>query len=225
METHDVIKAYECHLCDYSANTLGYIKLHYTRFHKGHFYDPLQSIQKRQADSNTRVRMFFYFLFFFIFISQAAYHYFWYFCVCNTAISSNSTGWLRVGCRADVFLPLKVIFFCSVRRTSARFVSTYLAICLKWNAIYGCAITCTSQRYKIPTNSRSMSSQRHQQTPTSLLWLKTRTWKQLRYRILCVRRYLSSAKREVTRAFSAVAEVVKLVLVNMCVYVPVCFPQ
>ena len=69
-----------------------------------------------------------------------------------------------------------------------------------------------------------MSSQRHQQTPTSLLWLKTRTWKQLRYRILCVRRYLSPAKREVTRAFSAVAEVVKVVLVNMCEDVLVRFP-
>ena len=35
METHDVIKRYACQHCDYSANTVGYMKIHYTRSHKG----------------------------------------------------------------------------------------------------------------------------------------------------------------------------------------------
>lgn len=35
METHDVIKQYACKHCDYSCNTPGYMKIHYTRQHRG----------------------------------------------------------------------------------------------------------------------------------------------------------------------------------------------
>lgn len=34
METHDVIKKYVCSECKFSANTLGFLKVHYARFHK-----------------------------------------------------------------------------------------------------------------------------------------------------------------------------------------------
>ncbi|XP_045192490.2 zinc finger protein ZFAT-like [Mercenaria mercenaria] len=34
METHDVIKKYVCGECKFSANTLGFLKVHYARFHK-----------------------------------------------------------------------------------------------------------------------------------------------------------------------------------------------
>ena len=38
MEIHNVVKRYQCQHCDYSANTLGYIKIHYTRMHEGCTY-------------------------------------------------------------------------------------------------------------------------------------------------------------------------------------------
>ena len=46
METHDIIKKFMCEICDYSANTLGYMKIHYTRNHKGHVYTHNPHIKK-----------------------------------------------------------------------------------------------------------------------------------------------------------------------------------
>lgn len=38
MQTHDIVKRFVCQHCNYSANTLGYMKIHYTRHHKGQEY-------------------------------------------------------------------------------------------------------------------------------------------------------------------------------------------
>ena len=38
VQTHDVVKRFVCQHCNYSANTVGYMKIHYTRHHKGHEY-------------------------------------------------------------------------------------------------------------------------------------------------------------------------------------------
>ena len=48
METHEVLKRFVCQHCDYSANTAGYMKIHYARAHKG-----LQYSQELQGLSNS----------------------------------------------------------------------------------------------------------------------------------------------------------------------------
>ena len=35
METHNIVKRFSCNHCYFSANTLGYMRIHYTRFHPG----------------------------------------------------------------------------------------------------------------------------------------------------------------------------------------------
>ena len=35
METHNMHKKYACSHCDFSSNTLSYMKIHYTKMHKG----------------------------------------------------------------------------------------------------------------------------------------------------------------------------------------------
>ncbi len=54
METHDVVKRFVCQHCVYSANTLGYMKIHYTRNHKGmqYTYNP---IIHKPVSSQTKV--------------------------------------------------------------------------------------------------------------------------------------------------------------------------
>ena len=37
-ETHQILKRFPCHLCDFSANTASYMKQHYTRHHPGIIY-------------------------------------------------------------------------------------------------------------------------------------------------------------------------------------------
>ena len=46
METHEIVKKFVCEHCDYSANTLGYMKIHYTRNHKDYTYQHNPQIQK-----------------------------------------------------------------------------------------------------------------------------------------------------------------------------------
>ena len=35
METHNILKRYSCNQCHFSANTIGYMRIHYTRSHPG----------------------------------------------------------------------------------------------------------------------------------------------------------------------------------------------
>ena len=49
METHDIVKRFICHLCDFSANTQAYMKVHYTRHHKGAHYIHNPMAQKPMA--------------------------------------------------------------------------------------------------------------------------------------------------------------------------------
>ena len=46
METHNVVKRFVCEHCDYSANTIGYLKIHYTRHHKGSQYQQNPAVVK-----------------------------------------------------------------------------------------------------------------------------------------------------------------------------------
>lgn len=55
METHDIVKRYVCQHCDYSANTLGYMKVHYTRNHKGMQYTCNTAVEKSTNTSDSRV--------------------------------------------------------------------------------------------------------------------------------------------------------------------------
>lgn len=48
METHDVVKRFICQHCDFSANTSGYMKIHYARAHKG-----MQYLQELQTSSTS----------------------------------------------------------------------------------------------------------------------------------------------------------------------------
>ena len=56
LETHNVIKRFQCQHCDYSANTLGYIKIHYTRMHEGCTYthNP-EATNQQPVNSETKV--------------------------------------------------------------------------------------------------------------------------------------------------------------------------
>jgi hypothetical protein len=39
VEIHNIIKKYACQYCSYTANTLSYLKVHYTKTHKGMPYN------------------------------------------------------------------------------------------------------------------------------------------------------------------------------------------
>ena len=56
METHDIVKRFVCEHCDYSANTIGYLKIHYTCHHKGSQYlqNPNPPVVK-QMNADTKV--------------------------------------------------------------------------------------------------------------------------------------------------------------------------
>ncbi len=54
METHNVIRRFQCQHCDYSANTLGYIKIHYTKNHEGCTYIHNAEVS-RPMSSETKV--------------------------------------------------------------------------------------------------------------------------------------------------------------------------
>ena len=56
LETHNVVKRFQCQHCDYSANTLGYIKIHYTRTHEGCTYthNP-EATNQQPVNSETKV--------------------------------------------------------------------------------------------------------------------------------------------------------------------------
>ncbi len=54
METHNVIRRFQCQHCDYSANTLGYIKIHYTKNHEGCTYIHNPEVS-RPMSSETKV--------------------------------------------------------------------------------------------------------------------------------------------------------------------------
>ena len=54
METHNVVKRFVCHHCDYSCNTLGFMKIHYTRHHKDANYTYNPAVTK-PSSGNARV--------------------------------------------------------------------------------------------------------------------------------------------------------------------------
>lgn len=55
LETHNVVKRFQCQHCDYSANTLGYIKIHYTRMHEGCAYTPNPDATTATTNPETKV--------------------------------------------------------------------------------------------------------------------------------------------------------------------------
>jgi len=52
LETHDVQKRFACSQCDYSANTLSYLKIHQTRRHPASSASTARIVTQRQSDGS-----------------------------------------------------------------------------------------------------------------------------------------------------------------------------